>query len=66
MSFYPTSDEIKRKWTPDNLRCFVEAFTKYNVKQESIGQCIVKAALPKNISPPLLFGLEVELDHLFG
>lgn len=66
MSFYQASDQIKGKWTPDNLRYFLEAFTKYNVKQESIGQYIVKAALPKNISPPLLFGLEVELDHLFG
>ena len=66
MSFYPTSNQIKENWIPDSLHYFLEAFTKSKVKQESIGQCIVKAALPKNSLPPLLFGLGVELDHLYG
>ena len=38
-----------------------------NVKQQiSIGQCITKAAKPRSFLPPVLFGLGVEMDHMFG
>ena len=37
-----------------------------NLKQVSLGQCIVKAARPNSCIPPLMFALSIELDHMFG
>jgi len=62
---YPTSDEIKDEWIPESLRLFLSMFTNSTIKQESIGQCIVKAAASTKI-PPMMFALGVEVDHLFG
>ena len=31
-----------------------------------MGQCIIGAAKPRSSVPPLLFGLAVEMDHIFG
>ena len=36
------------------------------IKQASLGQAITKAVKPKSYIPPLLFGLGVEFDHVFG
>ena len=36
------------------------------LKQNSIGQCIVQAARPRSVITPTMFGLGVELDHAFG
>ena len=36
------------------------------MKFESIGQYIVKGALPRSFTPPILFAPAVELDHIFG
>ena len=36
------------------------------LKQSSIGQCIIQAARPRSVITPALFGLGVELDHVFG
>ena len=62
---YPTSSEITGDWAPKNLRLLLSHFTKSNLRQESIAQCIVKAVSSKSL-PPLLFGLGVELDHIYG
>ena len=62
---YPTSSEITGDWAPKNLRSLLSHFTKSNLRQESIAQCIVKAVSPKTL-PPLLFGLGIEVDHLYG
>ena len=43
----------------------VSEFTDSEVKQESIGQAIVKLISPHQI-PPILFALSVEVDNLFG
>ena len=32
----------------------------------SIGQCIVNAVRPRSCIPPVLFGLGVEVDNIFG
>ena len=40
-------------------------FTKSKLKQESIGQCLVKLASPLKI-PPIPFARGVEVDHLYG
>lgn len=62
---YPTSSQISDEWSPNNLRLLLSHFTKSKLRQESIAQCIVKAVSPNSL-PPLLFGLGVELDHLYG
>ena len=36
------------------------------VKRSSICQCIIKASRPRTALPPLLFGLGIECDHIFG
>ena len=67
MDVYPNSTQIKQlDWIPKRLKAFMQQFTSSNIKQESIGQSIVKAAYPRNVIPPLLFGLSTELDHMFG
>ena len=53
-------------WIPDSLRFFLSHFTSSKLKIESIGQCIVKAALPRSVLPPIMFALAVELDLVFG
>ena len=44
----------------------MQQFTSSSIKQESIGQSIVRAACRRNIILPLLFGLGTEIDHMFG
>ena len=36
------------------------------LKQNSIGQCIAQAARPRSVITPMMFGLGVEFDHVFG
>ena len=36
------------------------------VKRSSICQCIIKASRPRTALPPLLLGLGIECDHVFG
>ena len=36
------------------------------LKQASIGQCLIKAMRPNSVIPLLLFGLRVEVDHAVG
>ena len=36
------------------------------LKQVSIGQCLLKAARERFVLPPLMFGLAVEIDNIFG
>ena len=64
-SMYPTCEEINSDWIPESLRVFLGIFTSSRLRQESIGQCIVKSSAPKKI-PPILFALGVEMDHLYG
>ena len=45
---------------------FMKVLVPSVTKQVSIGQCLLKAARPRSVIPPLLFGLGVEMDHVFG
>ena len=36
------------------------------MKRAAIGQCLMRSARPRSAIPPWLFGLGVELDHIFG
>ena len=44
----------------------MEQFTTSSIKQENIGQSIVKAVCARNIIPPVLFSVGTEIDHIFG
>ena len=70
-SVYPTNDIIKdveanKEWVPSLLRTLLEKLITSDLKQASIGQSIVHAVRPRSTVPPILFGLAVELDHMFG
>ena len=49
-----------------HLRLFMQHLVKNPVKQASIGQALVHAMKPRSSLPPILFGMGVEMDHLFG
>ena len=71
VDFYPGSDHIKdnikgKEWLPRTLQVFMSELISSNLKQVSLGQCIVKAARPNSCIPPLMFALSIELDHMFG
>ena len=64
---YPTNDVKKSKeWIPRHLQMLMKTIVSSELKQSSMGQCIVQAARPRSVITPALFGLGVELDHVFG
>ena len=63
--YYPSSQEVTEKWIPPSLRQFLSHFTQSELKQESVGQTIVKLSAPSQ-NPPILFALTVEMDNLYG
>ena len=68
---YPTNDDISSiekssEWIPRHLQTLMKTIVSSELKQNSIGQCIVQAARPRSVITPTLFGLGVELDHVFG
>ena len=36
------------------------------MKQNSIGQAIVQASRPRSVIAPIMFGVGIEMDHVFG
>ena len=66
--FYLSTEEISdlKGQMPSYLNLFMETLFPCEFKQSSISQCILKAVKPRSIIPPTLFGLGVELDHVFG
>ena len=61
---YP-EDISTNQWIPPGLKTLLEILVKNDVKQKSVGQAILYAAKPRSFIPPVLFGLGVEVDHLF-
>ena len=60
MEHYPSESDIKsteqgRNFIPQSLLAFLKALIPGELKQVSIGQCIVKAARPRSSLPPVLF-----------
>jgi hypothetical protein len=71
LEFYPGNEDIETlsrgtDWVPPFLRLFLETMIKDPLRQVSIGQSIVNVIRPRSSIPPILFGLGVELDHVFG
>lgn len=44
----------------------MQCIYKNTLKQCSIGQALVSATRPRSSVPPILFGLGVDVDHVFG
>ena len=66
-AFYPLQEDILSKQTvPAGLKLLLEVLVKDELKQQSVGQAITYAARPRSFIPPILFGLAVEVDHVFG
>ena len=72
MEYYPPANEdinnVERgkEWLPESLTAFMQVLVPSVLKQVSIGQCLLKAARPRSVIPPLSFDLGVEMDHVFG
>ena len=68
---YPSHEMIKdipfgKSWVPSYLRLLMEILVKNDLKQASIGQAIVSASRPRSCISPILFGLGVDSDKVFG
>lgn len=68
---YPSHEMIKdvefgKSWIPSYLRLLMEMLTKNELKQASIGQAIVSAARPRSCISPIMFGLGVDAEKVFG
>lgn len=67
---YPTVEEIAdrnicKAWVPPSLNLFMETLISDEVKQISISHSIVQSCRPRSIISPDLFGLGIQLDHLY-
>ena len=63
---YPSVNDMKNlDWSPPLLKQFLKYLVQSELKQESLAQCIVKAA-KRNTIPPLLLGIGVDLDQTIG
>ena len=60
------SVEDESNYLPPYLRLFMQGLSKKSLKEISIGQAIIHMVRGRSSIPPILFGLAVELDHVFG
>ena len=68
---YPTNEDIAdvskgKEWIPRHLQTFLKTIVQTEIKQNSIGHAILQAARPRSVITPTLFGIGVEMDHVFG
>ncbi len=66
---YPTNEDISNikkghEWIPTHLILKIVVLSE--VKQNSIGHAIVQSSRPRSVITPTLFGVGVEMDHVFG
>ena len=71
LNSYPTTEDIAdvdkgKEWIPHHLQTFLKMIMQSELKQNSIGHAIVQAARPRSVITPTLFGIGVEMDHVFG
>ena len=72
MECYPSKEEItdsvdeNSRWMAYLLSTFLSYVVPDTVKRASMCQCIIKSSRPRTALPPLLFGLGIECDHVFG
>ena len=68
---YPTHDDIvlpikQDYFMPSSLSKFLEVLVWTKIKENVIGQTIVYSTHPRSVIPPILFGVGIEMDHIFG
>ena len=68
MNSYPEVNQLTEECSvvPPLLQNLMKSLVRNQLKCSAISQCIVQGARPRSIITPLLFGLSVELDHLFA
>ncbi|KAK6168833.1 hypothetical protein SNE40_020007 [Patella caerulea] len=49
-----------------SLKIFLDVLLNRELWKVALGQALIQAARPRSVIAPLLFGLGVELDHIFG
>ena len=57
---------LNKDWLPDHLKIFMETLVKDPLHQVSLGQALAHSIQPRFTIPPIIFGLSVQLDHVFG
>ena len=70
-SHYPTNGLIKdtkmgKQSVPSYLQYFMEKLIKNELKQISLAQCIVNAIKTRSSIAPIMFGLGIEVEKVFG
>ena len=66
-SYNNVSDvNLNKSWLPSYLWLFVETPISKEMKQVSFGQTIVNTVKPRSLIPPIMFGLGIEIDKVFG
>jgi len=68
---YPSSTEFAdvqsaRSWIPRLLNSFLDHLVHSDIKKAALGHSIVQSVRPKTVISPLMLGLTVSLDHVFG
>ena len=68
---YPTNNDIKnveckKKWVTSLLQEFMEPFIGQEVKALAISHSMIPAVKPRSVITPILFGVAVEMDHVFA
>ena len=56
--------EKGKHWIPHHLQTLLKTLVISEVKQ--IGHAIVQSSRPRSVITPTLFGVGVEMDHVFG
>jgi len=70
-TYYPSTSDINdinkgREFLSPLTQIFIETIVKDDVKRNSIGQALTQSVRPTSIMSPILFGIAVEMDHVFG
>lgn len=68
---YPGNEDIasisqSSQWIPHHLQAFLKLIIISEVKQNSIGHAIIQASRPRSVITPIMFGVGIEMDHVFG
>ena len=58
--------ELGAEFFPPTLKLLMKVLLGQGLKQASLGQSILKAMKSNSVTPPLLFGLGVEIEHAIG
>jgi len=69
MDSYPNiecEDSYQSSFLPPLLQTFLSYVTSNPLKRSALGQCLIQAARPRTMLAPLLLGLAVQLDHVYG